>query len=151
MLAWKGKWIRNHTFRKDQQHHQRQQPSISLGKILILSLSQDSLPFFLSLSFHFHYLEKSKFPTASGNDTIISAPPCPWQQSLVTQCCVWHGDSPAENLPQTGLSSFQLWPAVSLLPCPQPSAGPCSLHLWPFMWNAVFLARIKLCISQTSS
>lgn len=74
---------------------------ISLGKILMLSLSQDSLPFCLSLSFLFHYLEKEKFPTASGNDTRVSANPWLWKQSLVTNCCTQQRNS-LTRLPQTG-------------------------------------------------
>lgn len=99
MPAWKGKWISNHTFRQDQLHHQRQQRSISLGKILMLSMSQDSLPFCLSWSFHFHYLEKYKFPIASGDDTVISANSRLQKQSLVTNCSKLHRDSLTETPP----------------------------------------------------
>lgn len=130
--------MNNHTFRKDQQHHQRQQPSISLSEILV-SLSQDSLPFCLSLSFHFHYLEKYLFPTASGNNTTVSASSWLWKQSLVTNCCVLHRDSLTENLPTNRhFISAVIWcvtAAIPLLSCPQHS---------PFHW-------IAFCISIPSS
>lgn len=95
------------------------------------AVSESGLITLLSfLEFHFHYLEKKKFPTASGNATTVSANPWLWKQSLVTNCCTEHRDSLTEKLP-TNRHSLHFscgTVAIPLLSCPQHFPLACFLH-----------------------
>lgn len=148
MLAWKGKWIITHSERIN---------STTRGSSPVFPWAKFSCClwvrihyFCLSLNFHFHYLEKYLFPTASGNNTTVSASSWLWKQSLVTNCCVLHRDSLTEKLPTNRhFISAVIWcvtAAIPLLSCPQHS---------PFHWIAFCISipssEIKLCISQSSS